>query len=444
MFQLRVVISHVAFCLAAASAALPAFAEAAPETYTAGGPILLHANIDQQWGGHTFSYLLEGEGSLFWSATAYNPDGKTWGSLIGQYPKPGTMASQLSTAIPIAGSDVRSMTQPLMLRSADGYIHVFIGSSHDSGNPNYSPGRIRYFRSVAPEDVSSFVDRSELLPHVPPYNAFHLRMNVGVSQDGARAALVVLAISKDGSVPFNTPVIFLAEKRGPDFVFREPVQYAEPMGLFYPQVAVVDEGVVIVGQLWDNYDRAITRLIHLDLEGNEVYREDIGADEDGNYWCLDLRPVAPDKWNELILYHNRYPKDRQDCRHEFWSYTPATKTLVRRNSIEVPEGQINYGKWIPVAAHRSLFLHNPSMGGFEVYDGDLLGGKVHQTVALPTTSPGALGLAGTAHTLVPNPLQGSLSTPGSAWFATDAIPHKNNPEERIRATLLLYRLSRVN
>ena len=34
------------------------------------GPIVLHANIAGQWGGHTFCYLLQGK-AVFWSATAY-------------------------------------------------------------------------------------------------------------------------------------------------------------------------------------------------------------------------------------------------------------------------------------------------------------------------------------------------------------------------------------
>ena len=35
------------------------------------GPIVLHANIAGQWGGHTFCYLLQGKRAVFWSATAY-------------------------------------------------------------------------------------------------------------------------------------------------------------------------------------------------------------------------------------------------------------------------------------------------------------------------------------------------------------------------------------
>ena len=347
----------------------------------------------------------------------------------------------LTTHIPIEGANVNSMAQPLMLRSKDGYIHVFIGSSRHYDDPSYAAGKIRYFRSAAPEDVSSFVERTELIPDVAPYNEFHLRMNAGISQDGMRAAIVILAISKDGSVPFNTPVIFHGDKAGADFVFREPVKYADAMSFFYPQIALTESGTVLVGQLWDNYDRAITRILHLGRDGKERYREDLPADADGNHWCLDLRPVSPDNWEELALYYNSYAKGGQDCRHEFWTYTPATTTLTKRRSIPVPESHANYGKWIPVSAGRSVFLHNPSMGAYEAYDGDLLGDSEYATVALPGTSPALLGHAGTAYTFVPNPLQGSVNTPGSAWFATDAIPQKNDPDERVRASLLLYRLA---
>jgi len=418
----------------------------------------------------------------------YNPDGQTWGSLIGQYPKPGSVAQQSVTSIIFNEPGVKSMTQPLMLRSNDGYIHIFIGMSHATDDPNYSPGTIRYFRSAEPEAISQLVDRTELIPRVAPYNEFHLRMNASISRDGERAAIVILAISKDGSVPFNTPVIFQADKQGPDFVFRNPVNYAEPMGFFYPQIALTDSGTVIVGQLWDDPDRSITRLLQLDGAGKITYREDLPATTDGNYWCCDLRPIAHDNWNTLVLYYNKYPKDKQDCRHEFWTYTPATNTLTMRRSISVPEGQINYGKWIPVSAQRSFFIHNPSMGTYEAYDGNLLdSGEPTQppsnsdqhtlltpstppatsltsfgsfkspfslisnqsidsfspilTIPLPATNPTTYGYAGTAYTFVPNPLQGSLITQGASWFATDCIPQKNDPNERTRAALLLYRLN---
>jgi hypothetical protein len=251
---------------------------------------------------------------------------------------------------------------------------------------------------------------------------------------------VILAISKDGSVPFNTPVIFMGERRGEDFVFRDPVTYAEPQGFFYPQIALTDSGTVLVGQVWDNKDRSTTRIIHLDDTGKEIHRAELPAEVDGNYWCCDYRPLRADDWSKLVLYYNKYPKGGQDCRHEFWTYEPATRALKQHQSIAVPEGRINYGKWIPISGKRSVFLHNPSMGAFETIGGDLLGSGDVAVAPLMGTNPATLGYAGTAYTFVPNPLQGSMQSNKSAWFACDYISLKNDPNERTRAALLLYRI----
>ncbi|MCC6795364.1 MAG: hypothetical protein IT366_09620 [Candidatus Hydrogenedentes bacterium] len=422
--------------------ALPVhISSAEPAIIVDAGPIVLNANIDQQWGGHTFAYLLEGEKCVFWSATMYNQDGKTWGSLIGQYPKPGSGAQLAVTSLPFSEPGVKSLNQPLLLRSPDGYIHVIIGMSHATDDPNYSAGTLRYFRSAAPDDISQLVDLSELIPRTPPYNEFHLRMNAGISRDGSRAAIVILAISKDGSVPFNTPVIFLGDRKGADFVFRDPVKYAEAQGFFYPQIALTDSGTVLVGQQWDNKDRSTTRVIHLDDTGKEVHRAELPAEADGNFWCCDLRPVNADDWSKLVLYYNKYPKGGQDCRHEFWTYEPATRALSQRRSIVVPEGRINYGKWVPIAEGCSFFLHNPSMGTFETISGDLLGDGDFAVARLMATNPATLGYAGTAYTFVPNALQGSVQSNEAVWFACDYIPQKNDSKERTRGAFLLYRVS---
>lgn len=421
-------------------ATAPAISLADP-VHIAEGPILLHANIDQQWGGHTFSYLLEGPRCLFWSAKLFNADGKTWCGLVGQYPKPGSDTVPTTTSIPMSDPNIKSMNQPLMLRSDDGYIHMIIGVSHDIGVPNYNPGELRYFRSAKPDDISQLVDRTELIPHDPVCKDFHLRMNAGISRDGRRAAIVILAISKDGSVAWNTPVIFWGEKQGPDLVFQKPIKYADPMGFFYPQIALIDTGAVIVGQIWDNHDRSTTCLIQLDRDGKETHREDMPSASDGNYWCCDMRPITPDDWSQLVLYYCKYPKDRQDCRHEFWTYEPATATLKMRRSIPVPEGAINYGKWLPVSESRSLFIHNPSMGTFEAYDGKLLGEDEFSKIPLPLTNPGTYGYAGTAYTFVPNPFQGSVSTNGTAWFGCDYIPQKKDPNENVHGEMLLFMLN---
>ena len=211
------------------------------------GPIVLHANITGQWGGHTFCYLLQGERAVFWSATAYHEQQPPT-ALVGQYPTLGSRLESTVSSLQFTATDVKGNNQPQMLRTPDGHLHVFIGVTHTTDNPNFSPGRLHYFRSKLPEDVSILMDRTELLP-TETYDSFHLRMNVGLSPDGHRVALVILSISEDGSVPFNTPVVFIGERQGLDFVFQPPVRYAEPMSLFYPQVAATKEGIIIVGEV---------------------------------------------------------------------------------------------------------------------------------------------------------------------------------------------------
>lgn len=271
------------------------------------GPIVLHANITGQWGGHTFCYLLQGERAVYWSANSYHEQQPPT-ALVGQYPTLGSRLESTVSSLQFTATDVKGNNQPQMLRTPDGHLHVFIGVTHTTDNPNFSPGRLHYFRSKLPEDISILMDRTELLP-TEIYDSFHLRMNVGLSPDGHRVALVILSISEDGSVPFNTPVVFIGERQGLDFVFQPPVRYAEPMSLFYPQVAATNEGIIIVGQVWDNSARVITRLLHLDWQGQLVHRRDLPTAGDGNFLSLDLRPLSPSDWSQLMIYYNRLPAD---------------------------------------------------------------------------------------------------------------------------------------
>ena len=116
-----------------AAAVLPHISSAESAVLVDEGPIVLHANIDQQWGGHTFAYLLEGEKCIFWSATMYNPDGKTWGSLIGQYPKPGSGAQVAVTSLPFTEPGVKSLNQPLRVDPADAAVQR-ISLADECGN----------------------------------------------------------------------------------------------------------------------------------------------------------------------------------------------------------------------------------------------------------------------------------------------------------------------
>jgi hypothetical protein len=407
----------------------------------AAGPFLVNADIDQEWGGHTFAYLLEGERCLFFSAIAYTPGGKSWTALVGQHPKPGSNDVGRMTPIPFTESSIHNVTQPLLLRSKDGYIHIFVGVSHSTANPGYAPAKLRYFRSAAPEDISQLVDRTALFPQDAPYNRFHLRMNVGVSRDGCHAALVVLAISPDGSVPFNTPVVFFGVRHGADFAFGKPIVYAEPMSLFYPQVAVTDAGTVVVGQVWDNPNRIKTRLLHIDPHGQVIHREDLPGETDGNYLCCDLRSAWGDDRSRLILSYNKWPKNGAKCRHEFWAYRPESKTLEQIRSIPVAADLANYGKWLPISDRRSVFINNPSMGTLHVWHGDLLGeGSVTHSPLTPT-DPRLLGLAGTGYLFIPNPLQGSVGRAGGAWCGVDYILRRKDAQARGPDVFLLFQLS---
>jgi len=404
-------------------------------------PAILHSSIAMQWGGHTFSYLLLGKDNVFWSATSYDPNDRTPSALIGQKPLQGSLSPSIISKISFDGLNVKGNNQPQVIRSKDGYIHAFIGVTYTTDNPNFNTGHIYYYRSDKPEDVTKFVDRTELIPKQPFYD-FHLRMNAGISQDGQRAALVILAISEDGKVPFNTPVIFIGEKHGADFVFKEPFAYAEPMGFFYPQVAVTDEGIIIVGEIWDRNELHTTRLIHLDWSGKTVHREDLPAGSEGNYFSFDMRPRNNADWNELIIYYNTQPEDHKDCRHEFWLYDTKAKELSLLRSIKTEYSFSNAGKWVPIAEGYSAFINNPSMGQLCVWKGDILGGGEISRSPIPDTNPIEMGYQGSAYLFTPNVLQGSVFSPDDIYIASDFINKEREPDKSGPCSFMLWRLAR--
>jgi len=416
-------------------------------SYEIDEPIVLHNSIANQFGGHTFCYLLLGERNVFWSATAYNENDKTPTALIGQYPLTFRRATEEQidgsspkvSTIRFTDKNVKGSNQPQMIRTPDGYIHVFIGVTYTTDNPSYNKGKLRYYRSKDPDDISTLIDRTELIP-TELYSDFHLRMNVGVSPDGKRMVLVILAISEDGSVPFNTPVIFFGERQELDFILQKPMKYENAMGFFYPQVAATDDGIVIVGEMWDQKEIHTTRIIHIDWNGKLVHREDLPANGNGSYFSYDLRPINPKDWSKLIIYYNRYPEGRKACHHEFWEYNTKTKQLKLLRSLEVEDSLANSGKWIPVSDKYSIFINNPCMGQYNIWEGDILGdGSVNRT-PLPKTNPFELGYQATAYTFVPNVLQGSVVSDG-VYFASDCFNQDKKPDKSGPCSFLLWRLS---
>ena len=428
---------------AAQSPAAPAAATLAPLALAKegglvrvlGDPMVLHANIREQWAIHTCAYILQGEKHLYWSAEAYSDENKPHELLVGQYP--------LRPETPGAGSKVwrlrlddpteDTITVPQMIRTPDGHIHVFLCVNYKLPGRSMHLGTIRYYRTSTPGDITTLVDRSERIPITKPYDNFHTRMNVGVTQDGKRLALVILAISEDGTVPFNTPVIFFGSREtddgrlGKDFVFQEPIKYAEPMDFFYPQVAATPDGIVIVGQYGHKVGasmRHTTRLVHVGWDGKQRFSADLPADEsDGNYWCFDLHPLEPSDWSKLILYHNKYSHTSDEATgHEFWLYDVPTHELTLRRTIQASRGLMGYGKWTPISENVSALLNGVwGTGKNDIYTwvGDLLGeGDISGSV-LAGAAAEDLGYARRAGLCIAHPLQGSVMTPGELIVASD-------------------------
>lgn len=404
-------------------------------------PIVLHNSIAMQWGGHTFSYLLTGQDNIFWSATDYNPNDKTPTALIGQRPKPGVLSPNFISKISFTGNNVMGNNQPQMIRSKDGYIHAFIGVTYTTDNPNYNIGRIHYYRSHKPEDISKLEDRTELIPKQPFYD-FHLRMNVGISQNGERIALVILAISEDGSVPFNTPVIFIGEKHGADFVFKKPFKYAEPMGFFYPQIAVTDDGIIVVGEMWDKEKLHYTRLIHLDWDGHVVHREDFPTGNEGNYFSYDMRPERDEDWSKLIIYYNKQPTDHNNCRHEFWRYDTKARKLVLLRSLDTEYSESNPGKWLSVSKTHSIFVNNPSLGQLIAWEGDILGGGEVLKRPIPNANPSNMNYQFSAYVFAPNVLQGAILSQDEIYLASDFVNMERERDKSGPCSFMLWRIKK--
>jgi len=310
--------------------------------------------------------------------------------------------------------------------------------THDTGNPNLKPGVLRYFRSASPQDITSVVERTELIP-TEPYHEFHLRMNVGLSGDGKRLVCVVLAVSGDGKVPFNTPVVFFGERKVVDFVFQKPIAYAPAMGFFYPLVAVVESGAVVVGELWDDAKRPHARLVQFDWSGKTTHQEDLPCETEGSHCAYDLRPM-PGQPENFILYATKTPADRRNCSHEFWEYSAKEKSLKLLRSVETDYSWSNSGKWLPLSKNESVLINNPSLGQLCAWHGDILGrGELKRTM-LAKSNPIFLGLQGSYYVMSPSQLVGSVEAPGEFYLLTDAPNAGKKAEEVGPCSLLVYRL----
>jgi len=411
------------------------------------GPVVLHSNLCGHWGGHTFSYVVEGKRYIFWTGTLYKWEKRQDGKkkfpvqVVGQYPRAGTGAAPAIYTFDEDAADLFYAIEPLLFRTPDGYLHMIVGTYHATDDPLYTPGRLKYYRSARPEDVSEWVDRTELLPTSKLYNAFHLRMNVGVTLDGKRAVIAVLCISRGGvPVPWNTPVIFYGQREGPDFRFSEPVKYHDPLPFFYPQVAALPAGIVLVGEVWENTDHVTARLIHLDWQGNILHEEALpSSHSNGTYVSYDMRPERPGVWNRLRIYERYTPRNGTNY-HYFLTYDVKSRKLQVVNKIPVEIGYSNMGKWLHVSPAKSVFINNPMQGQYWAWMGDILGGGDATHEPLARTNPLELGYINTGCALIPNPLTGSVTSPREIYLVSDAMNPGSNWSERGPQSLLLWRL----
>ncbi|MFZ5832239.1 MAG: hypothetical protein ACOY3P_19310 [Planctomycetota bacterium] len=418
----------------------PQLRAAAPQV---DGPYLLHREVESLWGGHTFSYLIQGERGVFWAAR--DPSTPPHRVMLGQHPLPGSNLPVCVRRLDFSAPGVQAVNPPQLIRTPDGYLHAFVGVTVTDPEAKFTSGRLRYWRSRTPEDCSAWEDRSDLIPR-EPFGDFHLRMNVGISVDGRRLALPVLAISKDNSVKFNTPVVFLAERDGLDFRFQPPRQYTEPTGLFYPQVACTRDSVVIVGQNWTDFhlDKKVgTALFHLDMQGKLLHREEWKPEAEGALVCHDMRPEEWNDFSHLDLYLTYTPANQSGCRHDFYRYESHDQRLVQLKSVPVEYSQSNAGKWLAAPQQEAVFVNNPSMSKLVLWPASKNGITDTAWQPMPQGDPLELGYAASSYILSPNALTGSLIDPGYFLIATDAL-HSNVPSEpgRIRAaSLLLWRIS---
>lgn len=433
--------------LASALAFVPSLIPQEPvaSVTVAPGPRVLSAGIELQWGGHAFSYLLEGKDALFWSGLAYRSEDEVSAAVVGQAPKEGTLADPVVTVLSIAAEDLQRVFQPQMVRTPDGFLHVFVGYVAGLG----AHGRVAYFRSERAEDASSFVDRSELVP-MGAYAGFHNRQNVALGPRGDRMVLAVLSSFAPGVHPINIPLLLVGHREGLDFRFSDPVAYGDAEAFFYPLIAATRDGIVLAGSLSDDAGlRRDTQLVHLDWAGTRLFASTLPAPAaNGFYAPHALQPNDPRDWSRLTLARTLV-SDEDDVRTiEFWEYDVAGRALhlVRSlaNDTANEPSITNAGELIPRADREALFVNNPASGSLAVWEQPLAAIGPHALLRLPATEPGSLGYPRSRSVFAPNVLQGSIVPRDGTYLAVDMTSPGISEELRGPCSFLLWRLRWVD
>ncbi|MEM7310437.1 MAG: hypothetical protein AAF682_27415 [Planctomycetota bacterium] len=420
----------------AQEAPAPAWSERSDAVEVLEGPVLLHADVFTQWGGHTFAYLLEGERHVYWAGI----ESYAGPALLGRVPKPGVGGDAIVARVPLEG-DFERVNPPQIVRTPDEHVHVFL-TTRPAGEGS---GDIHYWRTAEPGDVGRLVDRSHLLPRTR-FADFTIRQNVGVSRDGRRIVFCNLTDFVAGKHLMNTPLAWIGERDGDDFRFREPVVYGEQTAFFYPQVAATDEGPVLVGAVHREPNRN-AELVHLDWDGRVLLWQALPLVE-GESWAFDLQPLERGDWSRLALARLRLPREGSVRGVELWTYDAKTRELelgrAFANDLAREPSFASAGKLWLVPGEPAVFLNEPGSRRVVAWSGDLLGRGEVRLAPLPRTDAEALGYPQIRSLFFPSVLQGSFVDDGRVRpMAVDVSrPGLDRERDGDRCAFLLYWLRR--
>ncbi len=419
-----------------------------PETVRAGvarefavveGPHLLAEDLELQWGGQNFSYFLEGRDHLFWTGLRYRGEDAVAPPVIGQFPKHPDGSAATRTELPINFDNVSRVFQPLLLRTPDGHLHVFVGSENSQGK-----GHVDYFRSRRPEEVTELVALGRI--DGGEFAGFHLRMNVALSKDGERMALVVLSCYEPGKHLINTPLLVVGHRDGLDFRFDRPRVITDPLRFFYPLVAATEFGVVMIGAVSNDDDTHRSAvLMHVDWDGQLRERHDLPPlPEPGKFSCHALQPIRVDDWSRVVFQRSLVPDQGRFRSLEFWEYSVVEQSLVQRrsirNDIEVARSITNGGELLPRRDGPPVFFNNPASQAIHVWEGDLWGDGEVRFCPFPETDPGKRGSRGTRSIYLPNVLQGAVLPDDAFFLAADVTNPDMQKGHRGPCSLLTWRI----
>ena len=401
------------------------------------GPTVLHSDLFIQWGGHTFGYVIEGKHGVFWSGTR----GRTGPALIGQFPRPGSALPVLVVELPLPDLPLDKVVHPQMIRTPDGYLHVFLGFEPQAENR----GEIRYFRSVRPEDVSGFVDVSHRIPKTKYATFASARKNVGIGRRGERAVLVAMTAHAKGKYLRNTPLAFFGKRDGLDFSFEEPVVFGAPKHFFYPQVLVTDTGPVLVGNV--TYEPSTSRhceLVHLGWDGRVLLWEKLPRPEGlVTAYSNEMEPLDTE-WSKLLMVREIAPRERDERTLEFWLYDTQERKLELRRSWDFDASRADSlsasGQLLIGASKAPVFLNDPGSRAIYAWEGDLIGRGPLHVGPLARTETRAAGLGSIRSVFVPSIVHGSVPFAGERAVAVDVMHPAATDGQYRPCAMLLWRI----